>query len=123
MCCLSHTGEGKASDKSLAELAGSTLPPGSGLDHEKGCQGVCLQGIMILQPQKTPRGGELTPPEQASNRRRSSLRIRLEHALGGVKRDRIGKDKIRLVKDGMRDTIMATCCGWHTFRLLYRPWN
>jgi DDE superfamily endonuclease len=29
MCFLSHTYEGKASDKSLAELAGYTLPPGS----------------------------------------------------------------------------------------------
>ena len=29
MCCLSHTDEGKASEQSLAELAGYTLPPGS----------------------------------------------------------------------------------------------
>src|SRR5215510_14586822 len=29
VCFLSHTCEGKASDKSLAEVAGYTLPPGS----------------------------------------------------------------------------------------------
>jgi hypothetical protein len=29
------------------------------------------------------------------------------------------KDNIRLVKDGIRDTIMETCCGLHNFRLQY----
>jgi hypothetical protein len=27
------------------------------------------------------------------------------------------------LKDGIRDTIMETCCGLHNFRLQYRPWN
>jgi len=78
---------------------------------------------MIFQPKKKPRGGELTPPEKAINRRISSIRLRIEHAMGGVKRYRIVKDTIRLLKDGMRDTVMETCCGLHNFRLLYRPWN
>src|ERR671918_64957 len=120
---LSHTCEGKASDKSLAELAGYTLPPGSWLYQDKGFQGFCLPGITIVQPKKRPPGGELIPPEQATNRRISSIRIRIEHAIGGVKRYRIVKDKIRLLKDGIRDAVMETCCGLHNFRLLYRPWN
>src|SRR5262249_32629226 len=88
---LSHTYEGKASDKSLAELTGYTLPPGSSLDQDRGFQGFCLQDVTIVQPKKTPRGGELTPPERATNRRIASIRIRIEHAIGGVKRDRIVK--------------------------------
>jgi hypothetical protein len=123
VCFLSDTCEGKASDTSMAELAGDTLPPGSCLDQDKGFQGFFLPGITILQPQKTPPGGELTPPEKATNRRISSIRIRIEHAIGGVKRDRIVKDTIRLVKDGIRDSIMETCCGLHNFRLQYRPWH
>jgi DDE superfamily endonuclease len=120
---LSHTCEGKASDKSLAEEAGYTLPLGSCLYQDKGFQGFFQTGIMILQPKKTPRGGELTPPEKATNRRISSIRIRIEHAIGGVKRYRIVKDKIRLLKDGIRDAVMETCCGLHNFRLQYRPWH
>jgi DDE superfamily endonuclease len=120
---LSDTCDGKASDKSLAELAGYTLPPGSCLCQAKGFQGVFLPGITIVQPKKTPPGGELTPPEKATNRRVSSIRIRLEHAIGGVKRHRIVKDNIRLLKDGLRDTIMDTCGGLHNFRLQYRPWH
>jgi DDE superfamily endonuclease len=122
-CCLSHPWEGKASDQSMAELAGYTLPPGSCLYQDKGFQGFFLHGITIVPPKKTPRGGELTPPEKATNHRRSSIRIRIEHAIGGVKRDRLVKDKIRLLKGGIRDTVMETCCGLHNFRLQYRPWH
>jgi hypothetical protein len=35
----------------------------------------------------------------------------------------MGKDKIRLWKDGIRDAMMETCCGLPNFRLQYRPWN
>jgi DDE superfamily endonuclease len=123
VCFLSHTYEGKTADKSLAELSGYTLPPGSCLYQDKGFQGFCLQDVTIIQPKKNPPGGELTPPEKAMNRRISSIRIRIEHAIGGVKRYRIVKDKIRLLKDGIRDTVMETCCGLHNFRLQYRPWH
>jgi hypothetical protein len=117
VCLLSHTDDGNASDKSRAERAGSTWPPGSSLSQERGFQACGLPDVTSGQPQNTPRGGELTPPETATNRRISSISIRIEHAMGGVKRDRIVKDKLRLLKEGMRDTIMETCCGLHNFRL------
>jgi hypothetical protein len=120
---LSHTYEGNASEQGIAELAGYTLPAGSCLDQDKGFQGCCLPGITIVQPKKKPRGEELTPPEPATNRQISSIRMRIEHAIGGVKRSRIVTDTIRLLKDGIWDTVMETCCGLHNFRLLYRPWN
>jgi DDE superfamily endonuclease len=122
ICFLSATYEGKASDKHLAELEGYTLPQGSCLYQDMGFQGFILNGITIVQPKKKPPGGELTPPEKATNRAISSIRIRIEHAIGGVKRSRMVKDKIRLWKDGIRDTIMETCCGLHNLRLQYRPW-
>jgi DDE superfamily endonuclease len=122
-CFLSATYEGKANDKSLADLAGYSLPPGSCLYQDRGFQGFALAGVTMVQPKKKPPGGELIPPEQAMNRRISSIRIRIEHAIGGVKRYRIVKDKIRLLKDRVRDTIMETCCGLHNFRLQYRPWH
>jgi DDE superfamily endonuclease len=86
MCFLSLTYEGKASDKTIAELAGYTLPPGSCLYQDKGFQGFCLAGVILFQPKKKPRGGELTQPEKETNHRISSIRIRIEHAIGGVKR-------------------------------------
>ena len=123
MGCLRATDDGKANDKRLADLEGDTFPPGSGLDQDLGFQGDTGAGITIVQPKKKPPGGELTPPEKAANRAISSLRIRIEPAIGGVKRYRMVKDTIRLLKDGIRDTMMETCCGLHNFRLQYRPWN
>jgi hypothetical protein len=123
ICFLSDTYEGKLHDKSLADLTGYTLPPGSYLYQDMGFQGFVLAGVTMVQPKKKPRGGELTPLEKAINRRISAMRIRIEHAIGGVKRYRMVKDKIRLLKDGIRDTIMETCCGLHNFRLQYRPWH
>jgi hypothetical protein len=120
---LRATYEGRMPEKTVAELVGYTLPPGSCLYQDMGFQGYVLAGVTMFQPKKKPRGGELTPPEKATNRRISSIRIRMEHAIGGVKRSRIVKDKIRLLKDGSRDTIMETCCGLHNFRLQYRPWH
>jgi hypothetical protein len=122
LCFLSAPSAGKANEKSLAELAGYRLPPGSCLYQARGLQGFVLAGVTMIQPQKNPRGGELTPPERATNRRISSIRIRIEHAISGVKRSRIVEDNIRLLKDGIRDTMMETCGGLHNYRLQYRPW-
>jgi hypothetical protein len=74
----------------------------------------------MFQPTKKPRGGELTPPEHANNGRLSSIRMRIEHAMGGVTRDRIGNDTIRLLKEGMRDTSTDPYGGWHHVRLQSR---
>ena len=123
LCFVSAASAEKAPDKSLADLTGYPLPPGSCLYQDRGFQGFVLAGVTMVQPKKKPPGGELTPLEKAINRRISSIRMRIEHAMGGVKRDRMVKDKIRLLKDGSRDTIMETCCGLHNFRIQYRPWH
>jgi hypothetical protein len=121
--CVSHPCAGKASDQRLAERAGAPVPPGSGRDQEQGWEGVFLPGITRFHPQNTPRGGERTPPEQATHRRLSAISSRSEHAMGGVKRESMGQDNIRLVKDGLRDCLMESCGGLPHFRLPYRPWH
>lgn len=120
---LTPTVEGKRSDKKLADESDYALPAGSKLAQDSGFQGFSLDHILILQPKKKPKGTELTDLDKEKNRWISSLRIRVEHAIGGVKRYRIVKDKIRNRKPGFRDAVMATCCGLHNFRLSFRPWN
>jgi hypothetical protein len=70
--------------------------------------------VTLVQPKKSPPGGALTPPEKATNRRIASIRIRIEHAIGGVKRYRIVKDTIRLLKDGL------DAFGWDA---KIKPWG
>ena len=120
---LTLTCEGKKHDKKVSDEAGFSLPAGSCLYQDTGFQGFALEDITIVQPKKKPRGKELTQEEKDNNRQISSVRVRVEHAIGGVKRYRIVKDKIRNWKDDFRDQVMETCCGLHNFRLDFRPWH
>jgi hypothetical protein len=120
---LTLTCEGKKHDKKVSDEAGFELPSGSCLYQDTGFQGFALEDVLIVQPKKKPKGKELTQEDIDCNRQISSVRVRVEHAIGGVKRYRIVKDKIRNWKDDFRDQVMATCCGLHNFRLDFRPWN
>lgn len=120
---LSATWEGKKHDKKIADETQFTLPEDSFLYQDNGFQGFALAGVTILQPKKKPRGGELTAEEKERNREIARIRIRVEHAIGGVKRYRIVKDQLRNWKQDFRDQVMETCCGLHNFRLNFRPWH
>ena len=80
-------------DKRLADESGYRVPEGSVLAQDAGFQGFQLEGVAILQPKKKPRGGELSYADKVRNRLISSIRVRVEHAIGGVKRYRMVKDR------------------------------
>jgi hypothetical protein len=120
---LTPTCEGTKHDKKIADETNLVLPIGSSLYQDTGFQGFALANVIMIQPKKKPRGKELTPEEKENNRQISRVRIRVEHAIGGVKRYRIVKDQLRNRKDGFRDRVMETCCGLHNFRLNFRPWH
>lgn len=75
--------------------------------------------MRIEQPKKKPRSKDktLTDEEKETNRHISAVRIRVEHAINGVKRCRIVKDVLRNTLDTFDDLIMETACGLHNFRL------
>jgi len=118
---LSATVESKKHDKKLANETTYTLPEGSKLCQDTGFQGFTLDNVAILQPKKKPKGKSLSDLDKSINQWHSSLRVRIEHAIGGVKRYRIVKDKIRNRKRGFKDAVFETCCGLHNFRLNFRP--
>jgi len=120
---LTLTCEGKKHDKKVADEAGYYVPEGSWLGQDTGFQGFVMEGVNIIQATKKPRGKELTTEEKERNRLISQTRVRVEHAIGGVKRYRIVKDTIRAWKNDFRDKAMETCCGLHNFRLRFRPWH
>jgi hypothetical protein len=117
---LSDTYEGKAHDKRIADESGYRLPEGSILYQDTGFQGFHLDGVMIVQPKKKPKGGTLTAEEKEENRRISSIRVSIEHVIGSVKRFSIVRETIRLWCDVVRDKVMETCCGLHNFLLSVR---
>jgi hypothetical protein len=120
---LSDTVEGKRHDKKLADETVDELPKGIILVQDTGFQGFNREGVTVMQPKKKPRGGKLSDMEKHINQWISSLRIRVEHAIGGIKRYRMIKEKVRNWKKGFKDAIIETCCGLHNFRLRFRPWS
>jgi hypothetical protein len=120
---LSPTHAGKWHEKSIVDDESYRLPAQSTLYQDMGFQGFTVATVTIRQPTKKPRGGELTPPQKEENRRIASEKMRIEHAICGVKRCRIVKDKIRYWQDNIRDMVMEIACGLHNFRLRFRPWH
>ena len=121
---LTPSCEGRIHDKRIAETIGYSPPSGSILYQDSGFQGFTCPDVTIVQPKKKPKGQELTVEEKAMNREISSIRIRVEQvSIGGIKRYRIVKDKLRNSKKGFSDLVMETCCGLHNFRLNFRPWS
>jgi len=48
------------------------------------------------------------------------VRVKVEHALAGVKRCRIVKDVFRNTKEGDSDAAMEAACGLHNLRVQNR---
>lgn len=117
---LSGTYEGKRHDKKIADVEGHNFPSGSKLLQDTGYQGYRPTGVATLQPKKKPRNGELSEVDKLINRAISSLRVEIEHQIGGVKRCQIVVQKFRNRTVNFVDEVMETACGLHNFRLAYR---
>jgi hypothetical protein len=48
------------------------------------------------------------------------VRVRVEHAIAGIKICRIAKDQFRNLADGLSDLAMDIACGLHNFRIKRR---
>ena len=107
-------------DKRLADESAYLLPSGSVLYQDTGFQGFSLPDVVIIQPKKKPRGRILTDEEKAENRRISSIRVRIEHVIGSVKKYRMISERIRIHCADIRDRIMEVCCGLHNFHQMFR---
>ena len=105
---LSDTYEGRVHDICIADEARYTLPTGRMLDQDAGFQGFSLPGVQIMQPKKKPRNGTLTPQEKEENRRISTVRVRIEHVIGNIKRYRMIREVIRSSCSEFRDMVMET---------------
>jgi hypothetical protein len=73
--------------------------------------------VKTFQPQKKPKGKELTPDQKEQNRLISRIRIVIEHIIAGIKRCRIVKDLFRNTKEKYDDLVMEIACALHNFRV------
>jgi len=114
---LSPTYEGKRHDKKIVDEEQPTFPQHIFLYKDTGFQGYDPEGIVTFQPQKKPKGKELTPEQKEQNTLISSIRIVIEHIINGIKRCRIVKDVFRNTKEMSDDLTMGIACGLHNFRV------
>jgi hypothetical protein len=70
--------------------------------------------------QKKSKGKELSGGDKVLNRMLSGARVKVEHALAGIKRCRIIKDVFRLTKKGTSDVVMELACALHNLRVSNR---
>jgi hypothetical protein len=117
---VSPTLAGKVHDKKIAD-AYYKIPPGFTLWQDTGYQGYRPKGVLIRQPLKKPRGKQLSLEQKAYNQAVSSIRVRIEHAIGSVKRYRIVKDECRLRRNNFVGSIFRICAALHNFRIQQCP--
>jgi hypothetical protein len=48
------------------------------------------------------------------------VRVKVEHAISGIKRSRSVKDVLRNTKDGFSDLVMVIACSLHNLRVDHR---
>ena len=58
--------------------------------------------------------------EKKRNQKLAKTRVKVEHALSGVKRSRCVKDVLRNKKANFSDLVMVVACGLHNLRCDYR---
>lgn len=90
---------------------------------DKAYQGYQPSGVNLLEPYKAKRGHPLKSWQKRFNKWISSIRICSEHAICGIKRCRILKEKLRYFDSTFRNQIFLVACGLHNFRVTRRKLN
>jgi len=71
----------------------------------------------ICMPIRKPRTSELTEKQKKYNKKTSQVRVKVEHAIAGVKRFRCITDICRTKSEEMKDQLMWLSCGLWNFHL------
>jgi len=107
-CSLKH-------ERVSTEPPPTTLPPKNGprLWNDLGYVGIekDYPWLNVIMPFKKPKGKKLTADEKAVNKMISGIRVKVEHAIGGVKRLGVVSDVFRNRKKGFDDKVMLVACG------------
>lgn len=88
---LSKTYDGSVHDKKIMDEQPLSLPSGTTLWQDTGFIGHKPDNVTINMPTKKPKRKQLSDNQKDENKRISSFRIIVEHAIGGVKKCRMSK--------------------------------
>lgn len=124
---LTPTVDGSTFDKTMLEqsIDSNNKPPPEPntpipMGVDLGFLGLKLPGFQVMLPHKKKPGQELTESQKRQNKTFSSMRIRVEHAIAGIKINRSVADIYRNYTDNMEDIFMNIAVGLHNLRVAYR---
>jgi len=117
---LSETYEGSVHDKKICDEEPFEFQQEIELLQDLGYQGHAPKNAVIQMPVKSSKYKKLTEEEKNDNKMKSSRRVAIEHAISGVKRCRIVKDKFRYRRYRYNDLVMELACGLHNLRVAHR---
>ena len=113
---LSYTYYGSTHDKTIADEEQCTYPDNIRLRQDTGFQGYAPDNVHIVQPFKKPKNGLLEKMQKWFNSYVGARRIVVEHAIRGIKRCRIIKERCR-VSYRKRDQFVYLATALHNFRV------
>jgi len=114
------TVRGSTHDKTQAEADAPPFPPDSQGAADLGYQGYRPPNLRLTIPLKKPKGGDRSAEEQAMNTALAKLRLYVEHAIRGIKRQRIVADIFRNTSAGMIDLSIEVAAGLFNLTNQYR---
>lgn len=117
---LGETQNGTMHDKKALdeEELKTDIPVKLGVDL--GFEGLEMGNVQVVLPWKKPKGKDLTEVQRQQNTCFARRRIKVEHAIAGVKRNRSVQDIYRNIKEGTDDLLMSVACGLHNLRVAHR---
>lgn len=119
---VSQTVSRKTHDKRMADTMYS-FPIPCFLYQDTGYQEYAPEKATVIQPIKKRKEKELSEEQKEFNKKVSSIRVRVEHAIGDAKFMRIVKDECRLRANSFVQRIFATYAALHNLRIKIKPWT
>ncbi len=118
---MTPTKSGRRHDKRLWDKFYNTtdIPPDIEVGVDTGFQGMQTMHDKINIPTKATKNKPLTDEQKQNNRLISSVRIVVEHAIGGIKRFRSSSDVYRNKLPNLDDTFTYLSAGLWNFHLLH----
>lgn len=114
---LSQTYPGKIHDKHICDKEKLNLPKGISLWQDGGFLGHKPDNVEVKMPIRKPRGKQLSDYQKEQNKKISSFRVKVEHAIGRVKIFRIVKERLRCHRLFFDDLILEIACAIHNFKI------
>lgn len=118
---VSPTKVGRRHDKRIADKYSyvTGIPPNVGIFADSGFQGIQHLHPNTAVPKRGRKNAPLTDEERANNHVIASLRIVVEHAIGGMKRFRILVDRLRMKLGITENRLPGVCAGLWNWHLRY----